>query len=126
MPSGDPFFVFFSKVLGKISDTNSVNQNCPRKGDAYMRINAYTQVQQVYGTKKAANVKSKGNVNFSDQLQISSIGKDIQSAKQAVAGASDVREDVTAPIKAKIQAGTYEVSAENFADRLMQKYEEMR
>ncbi len=91
-----------------------------------MRINAYTQVQQVYGTKKAANVKSKGNVNFSDQLQISSIGKDIQSAKQAVAGASDVREDVTAPIKAKIQAGTYEVSAENFADRLMQKYEEMR
>lgn len=91
-----------------------------------MRINAYTQVQQVYGTKKAANVKSKGNVNFSDQLQISSIGKDIQSVKQAVAGASDVREDVTAPIKAKIQAGTYEVSAENFADRLMQKYEEMR
>ena len=91
-----------------------------------MRINAYTQVQQVYGTKKAANVKSKGNVNFSDQLQISSIGKDIQSAKQAVAGASDVREDLTAPIKAKIQAGTYEVSAENFADRLMQKYEEMR
>ena len=80
----------------------------------------------MYGTKKAANVKSKGNVNFSDQLQISSIGKDIQSAKQAVAGASDVREDVTAPIKAKIQAGTYEVSAENFADRLMQKYEEMR
>ena len=91
-----------------------------------MRINAYTQVQQMYGTKKSANVKSKSNVSFSDQLQISSVGKDIQSAKQAVAGASDIREDITAPIKAKIQAGTYEVSAESFADRLMQKYEEMR
>lgn len=91
-----------------------------------MRIEAYTQVQQMYNAKKAANVKSKGNVNFSDQLQISSIGKDIQSAKQAVADASDIREEVTAPIKAKIQAGTYEVSAESFADKLMQKYEEMR
>lgn len=91
-----------------------------------MRVNAYTQVQQVYGTKKNGNVKSPNNASFSDQLQISSIGKDIQSAKQAVAGASDIREDITAPIKAKIQAGTYEVSAESFADRLMQKYEEMR
>lgn len=91
-----------------------------------MRINAYTQVQQMYGTKKTGNIKSKSNVSFSDQLQISSVGKDIQSAKQAVAGASDIREDVTAPIKAKIQAGTYDVSAESFADRLMQKYEEMR
>lgn len=91
-----------------------------------MRIEAYTQVQQMYNTKKTANVKSKGNVNFSDQLQISSIGKDIQSVKQAVAGASDIREDVTAPIKAKIQADTYEVSAESFADKLMQKFEEMR
>lgn len=91
-----------------------------------MRIEAYTQVQQMYKTKKAANVKSMSNVNFSDQLQISSIGKDIQSAKQAVAGASDIREEVTAPIKAKIQAGTYEVSAESFADKLMQKFEEMR
>lgn len=91
-----------------------------------MRIEAYTQVQQIYNTKKSANVKSKENVNFSDQLQISSIGKDIQSAKQAVAGAADIREEVTAPIKAEIQAGTYEVSAESFADKLMQKYEEMR
>lgn len=91
-----------------------------------MRIEAYTQVQQMYSSKKTANVKSKSNVSRSDQVQISSIGKDIQNAKQSVAGASDIREDVIAPIKAKIQAGTYEVSAESFADKLMQKYEEMR
>lgn len=59
-----------------------------------MRIEAYTQVQQMYSAKKAANVKSKSNVSRSDQVQISSIGKDIQNAKQAVAGASDIREDV--------------------------------
>lgn len=46
--------------------------------------------------------------------------------KLALAGSSDIREDVTAPIKAKIDAGTYEVDMGSFADKLMQKYEEMR
>ena len=91
-----------------------------------MRIEAYTQVQQIYDTKKTAKSRLKGNAGTSDQLQISSFGKDIQTAKQAVAGSSDIREDVTAPIKARIQSGSYEVSTENFADKLMQKYEEMR
>ncbi len=91
-----------------------------------MRIEAYTQVQQMYNTRKTANVKSKSNVSFSDQVQISSVGKDIQIAKQAVANADDIREDVIAPIKAQVQADTYEVSTESFADKLMQKYEEMR
>ncbi|MBQ8597506.1 MAG: flagellar biosynthesis anti-sigma factor FlgM [Lachnospiraceae bacterium] len=91
-----------------------------------MRIAAYTQVQQLYNTKKATKTQVASRVSFSDQVQISSIGKDIQTAKQAVANSSDIREDVTAPIKAQIQAGTYEVSAESFADKLMKKYEEMR
>jgi len=96
------------------------------EGGSHMRIEAYTQVQQMYNTRKTANVKSKSNVKFSDQVQISSIGKDIQIAKQAVANADDIREDITAPIKEKVQAGTYEVSLDSFADKLMQKFEEMR
>ena len=91
-----------------------------------MRIEAYTQVQQLYNTKKASKTQAAAKKGLSDQLQISSIGKDIQTAKAAVAGSSDIREDVTSPLKAKIQAGTYEVSAESFADKLMKKYEELR
>lgn len=91
-----------------------------------MRIEAYTQVQQFYKTKKVAKAESKKNVSFSDQLQISNIGKDMQVAKAAVAESSDIREDVTAPIKARIQAGTYEVSTDSFADKLLEKYDEMR
>ena len=91
-----------------------------------MRIEAYTQVQQVYQTsqKQSAQKTSKGN--FSDQLQISSVGKDIQAAKTAVASASDVRSDVIAPIKTAVQNGTYDVSSDSFADKLLEKYEEMR
>ena len=91
-----------------------------------MRIEAYTQVQQIYDTKKAAKSRLKGNAGASDQLQSSSFGKDIQAAKQAVAASSDIREDVTASIKARLQSGNYEVSTDSFADKLMQKYEEMR
>ena len=111
-------FNFSPKVFEKVSDINSNSDN-EAEGGGHMRIEAYTQVQQLYNTKKVAKAESKNSVSFSDQLQIS-------SAKAAVAGSSDIREDVTAPIKASIQAGTYEVSAESFADKLLKKYEEAR
>ncbi len=91
-----------------------------------MRIEAYTQVQKLYDTKKTKKAAPGSSVNASDQLQISSLGKDIQWAKQAVAESRDVREDVIGPIKARIQSGSYEVSTDSFADKLMQKYEELR
>ena len=91
-----------------------------------MRIEAYTQVQQIYQSQKTSKTQKTGTVAKSDKVQISSFGKDIHIAKAAVAGSPDVREELTAPIKAKIQNGTYEVSNESFADKLMKKFEEMR
>ena len=91
-----------------------------------MRIEAYTQVQKLYDTNKTKKAVVGSSANASDKLQISSLGKDIQWAKQAVAESSDIREDVVAPIKARILSGTYEVSADSFADKLIQKYEELR
>ena len=91
-----------------------------------MRIEAYTQGQKLYDTNKAKKAAVGSSVNVSDKLQLSSLGKDIQWAKKAVAESSDVREDVVAPIKARIQSGTYEVSADSFADKLIQKFEELR
>ncbi len=89
-----------------------------------MRIEAYTQVQQIYGNKKTAKMQKSMKAASSDQLQISNIGKDIQTAKAAVAASSDIREELTAPLKASIASGTYQVSGESFAEKLMQKYEE--
>ena len=87
-----------------------------------MRIDAYAQVQQVYGNKKTHKVQKGTKTGFKDQLQISSIGKDIQTAKNAVAGAADIREEVAAPLKNKVSAGTYEVSGDAFAQKLFEKY----
>ncbi len=93
-----------------------------------MRIEAYAQVQQIYNTSKADKSRKsvKANVSEADQLEISSMGRDYQIAKQAVSAAADVREDVTAPLRKSIQAGTYEVSIEKFADKLLNRLEEMR
>lgn len=87
-----------------------------------MRIESYTQVQQLYTAKNTGKTNQTTKASFSDQLQISNIGKDIQIAKQAVASSPDVREEVTAPIKASIQSGTYEVSGDSFADKVIEKY----
>lgn len=96
------------------------------EGGIYMRIEAYTQVQQLYQTKKTTKTEKAAKGSFADQVQISSMGKDIQTAKQAVAAAPDIREDVTAPIKTAVQNGTYEVSGESFAAKLFERYQEMR
>ena len=90
-----------------------------------MRIEAYTQVQQVYGAKSRAKTQNTAKNANSDQIQISSIGKDIQTAKNAVAAAGDIRSELTAPLKASIANGTYQVSAESFAEKLMKQYEEI-
>ena len=91
-----------------------------------MRIEAYTQVQQVYQPQKADRSQHSSSVSQADQLQISSFGRDIQAAKAAVAESPDIREELTAPIKARVQTGTYSVETSAFAARLIQKYEEMR
>lgn len=91
-----------------------------------MRIEAYTQVQQIYNKSVTDKNQKKAKIKAADQLEISSFGRDYQVAKQAVAASVDVREEVTAPLRKSIQAGTYEVSAEKFADKLLKKIEEMR
>ena len=88
-----------------------------------MRIDAYAQVQQLYGNKKTQKVRKETPNTFKDQLQISSLGKDIQVAKNAVYGSSDVREEVILPLKKAVRAGTYEVSNEQFAQKMIEKYQ---
>ena len=88
-----------------------------------MRIEAYNAISQIYQGKKPAKV-SKSTKSYSrDMLQISSIGKDIQTLKQAVANTSDIRSEITEPIKAAINNGTYSVSNDDFAAKLLEKYE---
>ena len=89
-----------------------------------MRIEAYNQVAQLYQTSNTKNTSaaSKANSMGRDQVQISSTGKDYQVAKAAVSESADIREDLVADIKARIKAGTYDVSTDDFAEKLLSNY----
>ncbi|MCR5602866.1 MAG: flagellar biosynthesis anti-sigma factor FlgM [Lachnospiraceae bacterium] len=88
-----------------------------------MRIEAYNQINQIYAPKKTYGTNKTSSVSRpSDQVQISSMGKDIQTLKQAVNNAPDIRENLTAPIKARVNNGTYDVSSEDFASKLAAAY----
>lgn len=87
-----------------------------------MRIESYIQVQQMYQTNKPVKSKDASKSGFSDKLMISAQGKDIQVAKAAVENSADVREDKLAPIRTQLKNDQYEVSAEAFADKIIDKY----
>lgn len=88
-----------------------------------MRIEAYNQVAQLYKANQLAKTAKTDKTGAArDEVQISSFGRDYQIAKQAVAEASDIREEKVAGIAAKINSGNYEVSADDFAGKLLEKY----
>ena len=87
-----------------------------------MRIEAYNQIGQIYAPKKTYGTTKTNSVSRMDEVQISSIGKDIQTVKQAVANTPDIREDITASVKSRVKNGTYDVSTDDFASKLLSAY----
>ena len=76
-----------------------------------MRVEAYSAVNRIY---------QSGAASYSDKLEISRTAKDYQTAKEAVSRTSEVREDKVAQIKAAMEAGTYRVSAQEVAGKMLE------
>ena len=88
-----------------------------------MRIEAYNQVQQVYSPKRTQQVNAAQKAyQATDNVQISSIGRDILAAKNAVKASPDVRTELVEPIRQKIANGTYDVDPGAFADKLLENW----
>lgn len=90
-----------------------------------MRIDAYNQISQIYGMNGKIKTAQASRTTQTDKLEISSFGRDLQIAKQAVANSPDVRTDKVEQLKSSIQNGTYNVDAESFAEKLLQKFSEI-
>ncbi|MEG0806517.1 MAG: flagellar biosynthesis anti-sigma factor FlgM [Lachnospiraceae bacterium] len=90
-----------------------------------MRIDAYNQVSQLYKANKASKAEKtykKSMMPALDEVQISQTGRDYQIAKQAVAAAGDIRGDKVTKLKENIASGNYKVDADDFASKLLEKY----
>lgn len=87
-----------------------------------MRVGAYNQVSQIYGSQKISkgyNTSAVSATSTLDKVSFSNVGKDMQVAKNALKNVPDVREDKVNELKASIANGTYQVSPESFADKLV-------
>ncbi|HCR41447.1 MAG TPA: flagellar biosynthesis anti-sigma factor FlgM [Lachnospiraceae bacterium] len=87
-----------------------------------MRIDAFNKVSKLYQTNNIKSTKSVKGSSFSDKLEISQTGKDYQIAKNALKSVPDVREERVREIKERIASGTYNVNAEEVADKLIENY----
>lgn len=90
-----------------------------------MRVDAYNKVNQIYQTKQKSRIRETSRAEARDELCISSAGKDYQTARQALSYVPDIREDRVSELKASVDAGTWQVSADSFASKVIAKYEEM-
>ena len=92
-----------------------------------MRIDAYNQIAQLYQNSsiQKAEDKKTSNLSFKDELKLSSQGIDAQLAKKAVASAPDIRMDKVSSIKEEIDNGTYDVDMDDFAGKLLEKYNDL-
>ncbi len=90
-----------------------------------MRIGTFNMINQMYNTgntKKSGSTAGAGYASFQDEISFSAVGKDMQVAKNALAAVPDVREAKIAELKSRIEAGTYDVSADDFAAKLAATY----
>lgn len=92
-----------------------------------MRIEAYNQVAQISNTSKVSRTQStKSATGSRDEVSISQAGLDYQVAKKAVAESTDVRTDKVSALKQQIENGSYKVTADDFASKLIEKYNSLQ
>lgn len=90
-----------------------------------MRIDAYNQVNQLQSvskTKKSVNQAAAKTKSSKDQVSFSTFGRDLQIAKSALKNVPDVREDKVSALKEQMEAGSYKLSGDSFAEKIMSDY----
>jgi negative regulator of flagellin synthesis FlgM len=89
--------------------------------------NAYN-IYGVYSTKSASGIKKAESAAKSektrDQFSLSSEAGDYQAVRKVLAGIPDVRTDRVNQVKAKIESGTYPVTASDVAAKILQGWNE--
>lgn len=87
-----------------------------------MRVDAYNKISQVFQTNAVKKISKTAGTPASDQLEISRTAKDYQVAKQAVAVTADIRADKVNDIKKRMESGSYNISMEEAADKIIESY----
>lgn len=86
-----------------------------------MRVEALNQVSQIYQTTNSKKTTKAEEIQGKERYEVSSFAKEYQIAKNAVKEAPDIREDKIKKLQEAISTGTYNVSAQEIADKMVGK-----
>lgn len=84
-----------------------------------MKITRVNQILEIYNTNSTRKSQKINKPGEKDVFTISKEGKDFQTALDALSKVPDIRHDKVNDIKKKIQSGTYNISAEETADKIV-------
>ncbi len=89
-----------------------------------MRIDAYNRISRLYEAQQTSKVKEKEKVDKTkeDGVEISKVGRDIQVVREGLKQAPDIRYDKVNDIIKRMESGTYSVSAEEVANKIVDNY----
>lgn len=88
-----------------------------------MKINQVRHISEIYGATSTKKPPVKDiKTDKKDKLEISDTAKYFQIALKAAKDSPDIRSEKVDRIKAEIEAGTYNVSAEDVAKKMMAKF----
>ena len=76
----------------------------------------------IFKAKSLSRPKKFGSGIAGEVARLGYRMKEYQTAWDAVSACADVREELIAPIKEKIQEGTYQIDANDIAEKLWKKY----
>ena len=85
-----------------------------------MRIVRTDKIQSVYGNQPVKRPEAKTGASYGqDSVVFSTFAKEMQFAGKAVKEAPEVRVDKVEQLKAQIEAGKYNISANQIAEKIL-------
>lgn len=92
-----------------------------------MRINGIKNINNAYKVNATDRISKASKIKKEkDSLAISDVAKELQIAKKAIKNTPDIRYDKVNDIKKRIQSGTYNVTAKEVADKMIDRYFDKR
>lgn len=87
-----------------------------------MKITNLFNTTNLYNKSVKNNTKIEKNENKKDTFVVSNKARDFQTVLKAVSSSSDIREEKVNTIMKKMEEKSYNVSAEDIAEKLFSKY----
>lgn len=84
-----------------------------------MKINGLFKTLDIYNQRDTNIKKTKTKTTENDNFTVSEEARDFQAVFRAVSKAPDVRQDKIDAIKKQIQEGTYNISSEDIANKML-------